>query len=95
MSVPDFLQPTYLMLKHAFSDGVSEESYWIILRLLYDDMADENLAIVMSVFSGKSWEEVVNDIYRVCHMKFAPRLLEEVKTKLDASGFEEWKKKEC
>lgn len=91
MIVPDFLQPTYLMLEQAFPDGVSEKHYWIILYLLYDYMADENLAIVMSAFSGKSWEEVTNDLYGVCHMNFAPKLLEEVKMKLDANGFEEWK----
>lgn len=94
MEIPNFLQSTYTMLMQAFPDRVSEEYYWAILYLLYDYFADENLAIVMSAFWGKSSAEVANDILGVCQMKLDSKLLEEVKNKLDANGFEEWKKEE-
>ena len=48
--LPDALKSTYDMLAESFPDGINEEQYWIILYLLYDDMSDENLAIVMSHF---------------------------------------------
>ena len=94
MEIPDYLQSTYLMLIRAFPNGINEELYWIVLYLLYDYIADENLSIVMSFFSGKSLATVSNDIYGVCQMKFDYKLLEEVKNKLDANGFDEWKKED-
>ena len=78
------------MLTQAFPDGISEEYYWIILYLLYNYMADENLTLVMSFFSGKSLAIVANDIYGVSQMKFDSELLEEVKCRLGANGFDEW-----
>lgn len=92
ITIPDFLQSTYLLLVQSFPDGISEKYYWAILYLLYDHMADENIAIVMSGFSGKPWATVSNDLYGVCQMKFDSGLLDEVREKLDANGFEEWKK---
>ena len=94
MEIPNFLQSAYVMLTRTFPDRVSEGYYWAILYLLYDYLADENLAIVMSAFSGKSSAEVANDVLGVCQMTFDSKLLEEVKNKLDANGFEEWKKEE-
>lgn len=94
MKIPNFLQSTYSLLVQTFPNGISEEYYWIILYLLYDYIADENLAIVMSVFTGKSLAVVSNDLYGVCQMTFDSKLLDEVKNKLNANGFEEWKKEE-
>ena len=91
-NIPNFLQPTYLMLERTFPKGISGEYYWIILYLLYEHFADENLALVMAAFSGKSIAIVSNDLYGVNQMKFDSKLLDEVKNMLDANGFEEWKK---
>lgn len=89
--IPDFLQPTYSMLVRTFPKGISEEYYWIILYLLYVHFADENLALVMAAFSGKSIAMVSNDLYGVNRMKFDSKLVKEVKNMLDANGFAEWK----
>lgn len=91
MKIPDFLQSTYLLLVQTFPNGISVEEYWTILYLLYDHIADENLAIVMSVFTGKSLAVVSNDLYGVCQRSFDSKLLDEVKNKLNANDFEEWK----
>ena len=92
MDLPDYLQSTYLMLVKTFPKGINEKYYWIILYLLYEYFADENLALVMAAFSGKSIAMVSNDIYGVNQMKFDSKLLDEVKNMLEANGFEEWKK---
>ena len=92
MNLPDYLQSTYLMLVKTFPKGINEKYYWIILYLLYEYFADENLALVMAAFSGKSIAMVSNDIYGVNQMKFDSKLLDEVKNMLEANGFEEWKK---
>lgn len=70
MKLPEALNSTYDMLLAAFSDGISEEYYWIVLYLLYDYMSDENLAIVMSNLVNKSVEIISNDIYKAYRMEF-------------------------
>lgn len=92
MKISEALNSTYDMLLHAFSDGISEEYYWIILYLLYDYMSDENLAIVMSNLVNKSFETISNDIYKVNWMEFDSDLLSEIENRLERHGFIEWKK---
>lgn len=92
MKIPDFLKSTYTMLYQAFPNGVDEESYCALLYLLYDYMADENLALIMSAFVDRSLGVITNDIYKVHQMKFNKKTIKEVKQKLDKCGFEDWKK---
>jgi len=80
------------MLYQAFPHGVDEESYWALLYLLYDYMADENLALIMSAFADRPMGVITNDIYKVCQMKLNKKVIIEVKRKLDTCGFEDWKK---
>ena len=94
MKIPDFLRSTYTMLHQAFPNGVDEESYLALLYLLYDYMADENLALIMSAFVDRSWGVITNDLYKIPQMKFNKKAIKEVKRKLDKCGFEDWKKEE-
>ena len=91
MRLPEALNSTYDMLLAAFSDGISDEYYWIVLYLLYDYMCDENLAIVMSNLVNKSVEIISNDIYKACRMEFDPDLLSEIENRLERYGFIDWK----
>ncbi len=91
MKIPDYLKSTYTMLFQAFPNGVDEERYWAVLYLLYDYMADENLALIMSVFVERPLEVIANDIYKVCQLKLDKEVIKEVKRKLDTYGYEEWK----
>ena len=75
-------------------DGISEESYWVLLYLLYDYLADENLALVMSDLVEKEMGTIENDIYKVCKMQFDDKLVHDVKSRLDAQGFKEWQEEE-
>lgn len=92
MKIQEFLKSTYTMILEVFPDGFCEEYYWIMLYLLYDYMADENLALVMSYFTNKPLGVIVNDIYKAHQMKFDSELLDEIKNRLNKCGFEEWKK---
>lgn len=93
MKIPDFLKSTQEMLFHAFPDGIDEESYWVLLYLLYDHMCDENLALVMSSVTAKPMEIIANDIYGACHLMLDEKEVQEIKCILDMHGFEKWKKK--
>lgn len=94
MKVPDFFKSTQAMLLQAFPDGIDEESYWVLLYLLYDYMADENLALVMSSFVKKTLGMIENDIYKACDLKFDENVIQQVKCRLNTYGFEEWKNEE-
>ncbi len=94
MNIPYFLKSTQEMLFQAFPKGVSEEYYWILIYLLYDYLADENLALVMSSVTGKPIEIISNDIYKVNQVALDNKTIQEVEFQLDLYGFEEWKKNE-
>lgn len=54
-------------------------------------MSDRNLALIMTYFTDKPSEVILNDIYKSCHMQFTSKLLDKVRDKLDKCGFEQWK----
>ena len=90
----DVIKSTQEMLFYAFPNGIGEECYWILLYLLYDYMADENLALVMSSLIKKPIGIIENDIYKVPQLQLDKKKVKEIKYKLDIQGFEEWKKEE-
>ena len=80
MNIPDSLKSTLEMLSQAFPDGIGEECYWILIYLLYDHMADENLALVMSNVIDKSFEIIANDIYKVHNLDLDETAIQEVES---------------
>lgn len=94
MKMPDFLKSTQEMVFQAFSTGVNEECYWVLIYLLYDYMADENLALVLSNFVDKPIEVITNNTYKINNLILNENTIQEVKFKLNIQGFEEWKKHE-
>lgn len=89
--VPEYLESTYNMVSQTFPDGICEDEYWVMLFLFYEHMSDRNLALIMTYFTDKPSEVILNDIYKSCHIKFTSELLDKVRDKLDKCGFEEWK----
>ncbi|MBR1702604.1 MAG: hypothetical protein IJ716_11685 [Lachnospiraceae bacterium] len=49
-------------LKTIFPNKVCENEYRILLKVLYEEYSDRNLAELMARFTDKSYEEVYNDI---------------------------------
>lgn len=94
MAIPDFLKSTQQMLVHAFPNGISEECYWVLIFLLYNHMADENLAVVMSYVVEKPLGIIANDLYKVNDLELAEKAIQEVECELNKYGFEKWKKGE-
>lgn len=92
MKIPDNLTSTLKMLLQTFPAGVSEEYYWILIYLLYDYLADENLALVMSNVTDRPVEIIANDIYKINQVTLDIKAIQEVEYMLNAHGFEEWKK---
>jgi hypothetical protein len=46
--IPSSLQSTVSMLKHSYPEGFSDDVLLAVLRLLYAELSDRNLALVAS-----------------------------------------------
>jgi len=91
VKVPKHLESTYRMISLAYPNGIDESKYLALIAVLYEYMSDRNLAEVISIFTGKKLEVVLNDIYR---SQFTDRPhnneVESVKQELMYFGFEKW-----
>jgi hypothetical protein len=92
-SIPDHLKSTWQMLKCAFPKGIGADDYFPVLAVLEEKMAHEPMAIVMSVFTGKSYPHLLNDVYRVTSTDVPDsKGLRRVKQRLLACGYDAWVK---
>ena len=82
MDIPVYLKEIYDTIKSAYPDNISENEYFAILHILYNDMCDENLSLVMSLVTNKNSAEATNDIWKSCKMSFDKELLSKVEEKL-------------
>ncbi|RYD67927.1 MAG: DUF3349 domain-containing protein, partial [Verrucomicrobiaceae bacterium] len=69
MSAPPYVVSTLALLEKAFPAGVAEEEYMPLLVLLYPYLSDRNLAEVVSMFTGRMYGGVLNDVYGVGILK--------------------------
>ncbi len=89
------LQSTYKMLISAFPNKICTEDYYPLLALLYNHMADENLAKVVSKVADLPFSVVYNDMLKsVTVQKPSSDELERVKNILLQFGFEQWENEE-
>jgi hypothetical protein len=81
------------MLRCAFPDGLEAWAYLATILTLYEYMSDRSLAVVVSEISEHSYEQVLNDVYKVggdptcCRADDICRVVE----RLQRCGFEKWK----
>ncbi len=90
VSIPEHLHTTYAMLKEAFDKGLSEAEYDATIKVLYDEMSDRNIAIVLSLITNKDESQVINDVYRVSQSNIEDGVVDKVKSILKPLGYEEW-----
>jgi len=93
--IPDYLLSTFNMLKSAYPAGIPPNEYLPLLRLLYEEMSDRNLALTVGLLIGTDAPLVLNDIYRAAaEMKLESSEVQKVRKKLSQYGYEEWLKEE-
>ena len=92
--IPIHLQSTVELLKNAFPDGLNKDAYFAVIKLLYDDMSDRNLADVLSFVTGKPYEICYNDICGVSQRTLETSVYEFVKSRLYMNGYDDWLKED-
>ena len=91
-SVPSYLKTSFELLARAFPDGIRDDEYLPVLTMLYPHMCDENLAIVVSEFTGRDDWRVMNDVFGVGGRiaNGASDVDESVRKKLVDAGYDDW-----
>lgn len=90
-TIPAHLTSTCQLIKCAFPQGIDEQIYLPLLKILYEHMSDRSLAQVIAEYTGKDYYRVLNDVYRVGSIDtFSSEIIEFVKQKLMNCGYQEW-----
>ncbi|WP_426755275.1 hypothetical protein [Myxococcus sp. Y35] len=91
MNIPPHLMSSTNLIGRAFPDGVSEADYLPLLAVLYPHMADENLAEVVSLLTGRDRGVVLNNVYAAgAGLGLNPAAVAAVRTRLASAGLDEW-----
>lgn len=89
--LPTHLMPTYELLQRAFPEGLAASDYRPLLKVLYPHMGHRGLAKVVGAFLGRSYEDVLNDVYAAAEeWDGSTADLGRVEAQLNAAGFERW-----
>lgn len=86
------LHDTFRMLKCAFPNGVEQEDFLPLLFILNESMSFRQEARVVGELIGKSYMDLLNNIYFVASKSYTPESadIERVKQKLLPCGYREW-----
>ncbi|OJH38635.1 DUF3349 domain-containing protein [Cystobacter ferrugineus] len=91
MVIPPHLASTVKLIRSAFSEGIPQDEYLPLLAVLYPFMADENLAEVASMLTGRDRGATLNDVYAAgAGVGFSQEAVARVKNRLEAVGLDEW-----
>jgi hypothetical protein len=91
--IPKHLESTWKMLQDSFPEGVSDQDYLPLLKVLYENMSDGNLADVVSRFTGRERGMVYNDVLKAgAGVGIEPMAVERVRERLAPFGLADWLK---
>ena len=88
--IPNSLHSTYHMLANTFSNEIPEEQYFTLLKILYEELSDRNLALVISEITKKEYSEVINDIYKLPTIEYKENVRKQVLDRLKIYGYDNW-----
>lgn len=86
----DWLTSTTNLVSCAFPDGLRGEEYYATLHILDQYMGQRNLADVIASFTRIPFGRVYNDVLGAADPRASAEVLERVRARLDACGFEQW-----
>ena len=93
--IPNHLQKTYKLITSSFPQGIKQNEYEILIYILYEHMSDRNLSDILSIITNKDIIIVSNDIPQYCSdHNLNHDMTNEVMTKLNEHGFQEWIKED-
>lgn len=89
--VPSYLMTTYMMVKCAFPDDISQGEYWALISLLHPHMSNRALGRVLGTITGEEYFKGYFDAAGFnSHTPVDANIVEIVTKRLINCGYEEW-----
>ncbi len=94
-NIPKHLSSTFTILKSSYPNDIPSDAYLPLLRLLYEEMSDRNLALVVGELIDKNTVQVLNDIYKAAtSVRLKGHEVRQVQRVLSRNGYDKWLKEE-
>jgi len=84
------LQSTVSMLKRSYPEGFSEDVLLSVLRLLYAELSDRNLALVASHVACLEPSVVLNKVYEAATWELCDPRVQAAAGRLKKHGYDAW-----
>ena len=88
--IPHSLQSTVNMLKQSYPEGFADETLLPVLRLLYDELSDRNLALVASHVACLEPPVALNKVYEAAALNVRDPRVQVAAERLKKHGYDAW-----
>ena len=92
--LPDSLKSTVCLINDTFPEGIPNELYLPVVRALYEEMSDRNLAMVISYIKGTDGSIALNHVYQAAQLSLDDDSTEKALALLNAHGYADWAESE-
>jgi len=88
--LPSSLQSTVKMLEQSYPEGFSDATLLPVLRLLYDELSDRNLALVASYVTCLDPSVALNKVYEAAALDLRDPRVQAAAERLKKHGYDAW-----
>ena len=88
--IPQSLQSTVRLLERSYPEGLSEDMLLPVLRLLYDELSDRNLALVASQVACLDPSIALNKVYEAAALDVHDPRVQAAAARLKQHGYDAW-----
>lgn len=88
--IPHSLQSTIRMLERSYPEGFSDDVLLSVLRLLYAELSDRNLALVASHVACLEPSVALNKVYEAVALDVCDPRVQAAAERLKKHGYDAW-----
>jgi hypothetical protein len=88
--IPQSLHSTVRLLERSYPEGLSEDMLLPVLRLLYDELSDRNLALVASQVTCLDLSIALNKVYEATALDLHDPRVQAAAEHLKKHGYDAW-----
>jgi hypothetical protein len=88
--IPQSLHSTVRLLERSYPEGLSEDMLLPVLRLLYDELSDRNLALVASQVACLDPSIALNKVYEAAALDMHDPRVQAAAARLKQHGYDAW-----
>jgi len=88
--IPSSLQSTVKMLERSYPEGLADDVLLPVLRVLYTELSDRNLALVASHVAGLEPSVALNKVYEAAELDVQDPRVQAAAQRLKNRGYDAW-----